>query len=155
MKTILTAAFLAATTLMAGATPMDEATRTSFISAALKSCTAELNTDAYKRALSQTEISNYCGCFSVTAASLATLEDAYSTELSTDQWTRLVIPAANYCKKYLICRTFRASKTKTGEAQTPRAPWSEHVAPGAHSDASKSRRKGIGADMTNLPGSSP
>jgi len=107
MKAILTAALLAATLVPARATPMDEATRTQFIGGAMKTCMQTNNSsEIVKRAWPQTDISNYCGCYSVTLSNSITEEDL--TYLATtggkfppDVLDRAVKPAANYCSKYL------------------------------------------------------
>jgi len=95
----------------AQATPMDEATRTDFIGGAMKGCMAEVNGNEMiqrileKRLWSQKDLSNYCGCYSVTAASKTRLEDINyvftNGENSSEMNDRIVNPSAIYCKRYL------------------------------------------------------
>jgi hypothetical protein len=104
-------------TLAAQATPMDEATRTGFIGGAMKACLAEINNDEnVKRAFSQAELSNYCGCFSATLANTSTQEDVtyyyVNHSYPSGYYERASKPAANYCLKYLTLPDVSGIKNK-------------------------------------------
>jgi hypothetical protein len=135
MKAILTAALLAATLVSAQATPMSEADQAQFINSTMLACKEELNNYDLFRAgrlsqsyanfrvekshfqiWSQTEISNYCGCYSATLANSYKQEDinllASSGSNPSDMKVRLVDPAIGYCKKYLPLPDVSSIKNK-------------------------------------------
>src|SRR6516165_8650581 len=81
------------------ATPLSEADRTNFIGGAVKTCKETIKNKNTERLWSQTDMSNYCSCYSVTMSNNVTQEEVdYASKhdegLSRDLIDRVVKPAA-------------------------------------------------------------
>jgi hypothetical protein len=107
-KLVLVLAILAMAPVNGRATPMDEATRKQFVGGAMKDCLDETNKSEFvKRMWSQSDISNYCGCYSVSVSNIVTQEDLHYIMANHNQFPpgyidRVINPTAEYCyKKYL------------------------------------------------------
>jgi hypothetical protein len=79
-----------------------EELKTSQIAFTYKRCLKERESEGYKKTYSQSEIDNYCGCFSVQINERVTMEE-YQTAANDGTWQKhpVLKEVAKYCRKYL------------------------------------------------------